>query len=107
MTRAPCKKRNGEAVPRVEKIGDLMTADHKVLSEVGESRNNHRHGEPKVTNTDNPIEFVKSCEDLSWNLCTSTPCRSDTNGIAERAVRTMEEGTSALLQSGLDEKMVR
>ena len=43
--------------------------------------------------------------DLSWNHCTSTPHRSETNGIAERVVRRIEEGTSAvLLQSGLDEK---
>ena len=41
----------------------------------------------------------------SWNHCTSTPHRSETNGIAERAVRRVKEGTSAvLLQSGLDEK---
>ena len=34
----------------------------------------------------------------------STPHRSETNGIAERAVRGVKEGTSALLfQSGLDE----
>ena len=34
-----------------------------------------------------------------------TPHRSETNGIAERAVRRIEEGTSAvLLQSALDEK---
>ena len=47
----------------------------------------------------------KSCEDLSWNHRTSTPHRSDTNGIAERAARRPKEGTSAvLLQSGLDEK---
>ena len=51
-----------------------------------------------------------------WNLAslaknwrgiteTSTPHRSETNGIAERAVRRVKEGTSsALLQSGLDEK---
>ena len=59
----------------------------------------------KVIYTDNSQEFVKSCEDLSWNHRTSTPHRSDTNGIAERAVRRPKEGTSAvLLQSGLDEK---
>ena len=46
-----------------------------------------------------------ACEDLSWNHCTSTPHRSETNGIAERAVRRVKEGTSAvLLQSVLDEK---
>ena len=50
------------------------------------------------------LEFGKSCEELSWNHCTSTPHRSETNGIAERAVRRVKEGTSAvLLQSGLDE----
>ena len=42
---------------------------------------------------------------LSWNHCTSTPHRSETNGIAERAVRRVKEGTSAvLLQSYLDAK---
>ena len=59
---------------------------------------------PKVIYTDNSLEFGKACEDLSWNHCTSTPHRSETNGIAERAVRKVTEGTSAvLLQSGLDE----
>ena len=49
-------------------------------------------------------KFVRACEDLSWNLCTSTPHRSETNGIAERAVRRVKGGTSALLlQSGLDQ----
>ena len=38
------------------------------------------------------------------NHCTCTPHRSETNGIAERAVRRVKEGTSAvLLQSGLNE----
>ena len=60
---------------------------------------------PKVIYTDKSLEFGKACEDLSWNHCTSTPHRSKTNGIAERAVRRVKEGTSAvLLQSGLDEK---
>ena len=60
---------------------------------------------PKVFYTDNFLEFGKACEDLSWDHCTSTPHRSETNGTAERAVRRIQEGTSAvLLQSGLDEK---
>ena len=123
ITRAPCRKRIGGAVPRAEDFGDLMTADHKVLSENCESRNNHRYAivvqdlatqwiqsypcktktsqetqrslqkflepdrKPKVIYTDNSLEFGKACEDLSWNLCTSTPHRSETNAIAERAVR--------------------
>ena len=33
LTRAPCRRRNGEAVPRAEKFGDLITADHKVFSD--------------------------------------------------------------------------
>ena len=37
ITRAPCKK-----VPRATNFGDLITADHKVLSDNCESRNNHR-----------------------------------------------------------------
>ena len=58
---------------------------------------------PKVIYTDNSLEFGKACEDLSWNHCTSTPHRSERNGIAERAVRRVTEGTSAvLLQSGLN-----
>ena len=59
---------------------------------------------PEVIYTDNSLEFGKACEDLSWNHCTSTPHRPETNGIAKRAVRRVKEGTSAVLsQSGLDE----
>ena len=140
ITRAPCRRRIGGAVPRAENFGDLITADHKDLSEDCESRNNRRYAivvqdlatqwiqsypcktktsqetprslqkflepdrKPKVIYTDNSLEFGKACEDLSWNHCTSTPHRSETNGIAERAVRRVKEGTSAvLLQSGLNE----
>ena len=103
-----------------------MTAEHRVLSEGCESRNNHGFQafpcktnqetqrtlqkflepdrKPKVIYTDKSLEFGKACGDLSWNHCTSTSHRSETNGIAERAVRRLKEGTSAvLLQSGLDE----
>ena len=43
ITRAPCRRRNGGAGPRAEHFGDLITADHKVLSDNCESRNNHRY----------------------------------------------------------------
>ena len=52
--------------------------------------------------TDNSLEFGKSFEELSWNHSTSTPHRSETNGIAGRAMRRVKESTSAvLMQSGL------
>ena len=144
MTRAPCRRRTGEDLPRAEKFGDLITANHKVLNmrEV-KLESNHRYAVvvqdlatqwiqsyPCKTKTSQETEkeftkvpravtqtkshlhrqlihwnLGKSCEDLSWNHRTSTPHRSETNGIAERAVRRVKEGTSAvLLQSGLDEK---
>ena len=50
---------------------------------------------PNVMNTDNSVEFDRACAELSWNHCKSTPHRSETNGIAERAVRRIKEGTFA------------
>ena len=47
--------------------------------------------------TDNSFEFGTACEDLSWSYCTSTLHRSETNGIAERAVRSVKDGTSGIL----------
>ena len=43
ITRASCRERAGTVVPRAENFGDVITADHKVLSDESESRNNHRH----------------------------------------------------------------
>ena len=39
--KASYRRRTGEALPRAEKFGDLITADHKVLSEGCESGDNH------------------------------------------------------------------
>ena len=36
---------------------------------------------PKVINTVKSLEFGKSCEEFSWTHCTSTPHRSETNGL--------------------------
>ena len=41
MTRSLCRRRTGEALPRAEIFGDFITADHKVLNEGCESRDNH------------------------------------------------------------------
>ena len=43
ITRGPCRRRNSGAVPRAEIFGGLIAADHKVLSEGCESRDNHRY----------------------------------------------------------------
>ena len=139
ITRAPCRRCIGGAVPRAEIFGDLITADHKVLSDNCESRNNHRYAivvqdlatqlvqsYPCKTKTSQKhkgaclsswsrIRSLKSVTlTIPWNLAklvkifpgiivASTPHRSETNGIAERAVRIVKEGTSAvLLQSGLN-----
>ena len=99
ITRASCRRRAGTVVPRAENVGDLITADRKVLSEGCESRHNHRYAvvvqdlatqwlqscpcktttsqetqknlmkfleptrKPKVINTDNSLDFGKSCEE--------------------------------------------
>ena len=61
-----------------------------------------RRGNQKSFYTDISLEFGNYCEEFSWNHCTSTPQRSETNAIAARAVRGVKEGTSAvLLQSGV------
>ena len=105
ITKASCRRRIVEALPRAEKFGDLITADHKVLNEGYESRDNHRITMSFMRDVNHSMEFGEACEVLSWNHHTSTPHRSDTNFIAERAVRRVKEGTSAVLpQSGLDER---
>ena len=43
ITMAPCKTRTGKPLHRAESLGDLITADHKTLSEFCEPRNNHRY----------------------------------------------------------------
>ena len=62
ITRAPCRRRNGGAVLRAENFGDLMTADHKVLSENCESRNNHR--------------YAVVVQDLTTQWIQSYPCKT-------------------------------
>ena len=113
------RKNQKRSILRAERYGDLITAEHKVLNEGRESRNNHRYAvvvqvlatqwnlcktktsqeteknlrkfpEPsqkrKVIHTNNLWEFGRYFEELSWNFWTTTLHRSETSGIAERAV---------------------
>ena len=65
ITRAPCRRRNGGAVPHAENVGVLITADHKVLSEGCESRNSHR--------------CAVVVQDLATQWIQSYPCKTKTS----------------------------
>ena len=121
ITRSPCRRRKGEAVLRAENFGDFdnnvlsdncesrnnhryafvvqdlatqWPCKNKTSQETQRSLQKFLEPErkPKVIHIDNSLEFGKACEDLSWNHCTSTPHRSEANGIVERAVRRVKEG---------------
>ena len=64
ITRAPCRRRIGGAVHRAENFGVLITADHKVLSESCESRNNRR--------------YAIVVQDLATQWIHSYPCKTKT-----------------------------
>ena len=77
MTRAPCRRRTGEAQPRAEKFGDLITADHKILSEGSELQNNHR--------------YAVVVQDLATQWIRSYPCKSKTSQVTEKSLRKFLE----------------
>ena len=77
MTRAPCRRRTGEAVLRAEKFGELITADHKVPDEESESRNNHR--------------YAVVAQDLGTQWIQSYPCETKTSCETERSLRKFLE----------------
>ena len=82
ITRAPCRKRTGDAVARAEKkkLGDLITADHKILSEGCESRNNHRYA---VVVQDLATQWIQSC-----------PCKTQTSQEFAKVSRAVGKAES-------------
>ena len=64
ITIAPCRRRIGGAVLRAEKFGVLIAADHKVLVDNWESRNNHR--------------YAVVVQDLATQWIQSYPCKNKT-----------------------------
>ena len=77
ITRAPCRRRNGEAVPRAVNFGDLITADHKVLSDNCESRNNHR--------------YAVVVQDLATQWIQAYPCKTKTSQKTQRSLQKFLE----------------
>ena len=69
ITRSPCRRRNGEAVPRAVNFGDLITADHKILFDNCESRNNHRYAvvvqDPATSVSVQKQDFTRNPENLA------------------------------------------
>ena len=61
----PCRRRKGDAVPRAVNFGDLITADHKVLSDNCEYRNNHR--------------YAVVVQDLATPWIQAYPCKNKTS----------------------------
>ena len=77
MTRALCRRSTGEAPSRGEKFGDLITANHKVLNEEGESRNNNLHA---VVDQDLANQWIQSC-----------PCKTKTSQWTGKSLRKFLE----------------
>ena len=77
ITRAPCRKRNGGAVPRADNFGDLISADHKVLSESCESRNIHR--------------YAIVVQDLATKWIQSYPCKTKLSQETQRSLQKFLE----------------
>ena len=63
--RASCRRRAGTGMPKTENVGDLITADLKILSEESESRNNHR--------------YAVVVQDLTTQWLQSNPCKTKTS----------------------------
>ena len=75
--KGPCRRRIGRVVPRAENFGDLITADHKVLSEGCESRNNHR--------------YAVVVQDLATQWIQSYPCKTKTSHETQRSLQKFLE----------------
>ena len=79
ITRASCRRRAGTAVPRAKQVGDLITADHKMLSEGSESRNRHR--------------YAVVVQDLATQWLQSSPGKTKTSQETQKSLMKFLEPT--------------
>ena len=77
ITRAPCRRRNGEPVPLAVNFGDLITTDHKVPNDNYESRNNHR--------------YAVVVQDLTTQWIQTYPCKNKTSQETQRSLQKFLE----------------
>ena len=77
IIRAPCRRHAGRIVLRAENFDDLITADHKILSEGCESRNNHR--------------YAIVVQDLATQWIQSYPCKTKTSQETQRTLQKFLE----------------
>ena len=74
ITRALCRRRIGDSVPRAENFGDLITADHKLLRGRCESRKN--------------LPYAVVVQDLATQWIQSYRCMTKTSQETEQSLRT-------------------
>ena len=91
ITSAPCRRRIGGAVLRAENFGDLITADHKVLSEGCESQNNHR--------------YAVVVQDLATQCFQSYPCKTKTSQKTQRSLQKFLEPIRKLKDINTDNSL--
>ena len=77
ITRAPCRRRIGGAVPCAGNLDGLITADHKVLSEGCESRNN--------------LRYAVVVQDLATQWIQSYPCETKTSEETQKILQKFLE----------------
>ena len=76
-TRVPCRRRDEGSIPRAEKFGDLITADHKVFNEGSESPNNHR--------------YAVVVQDLATQWIQSYPCKTKNSQDTQKSLPKFPE----------------
>ena len=79
ISRASCRRRAGTVVPRAEHFVDLITANHKILSEESESRKNHR--------------YAVVVQDLATQWLQSYPCKTKTSQETQKSLMKFLEPT--------------
>ena len=85
ITRTLCRKRSGNQVLCAENFGDVTTADHDVLSEGCESRNNH------------PCAVV--VQDLATQWLQSYPCKTKSFQETDKSLQKVSRDSQAESQS--------